>query len=78
VAEVKPSTRRILALLITRPEGVTPLDALTEAGCFRLAARVHELRAEGFEIASRTIATPNGAHISRYVLIQPSLWPVAS
>ena len=33
---------------------VTPLDALTWWGCFRLAARVAELRASGYQIETNT------------------------
>lgn len=29
---------------------ITPIDALNEYGCFRLAARVYDLRKEGHEI----------------------------
>ena len=29
---------------------LTPLDALRDHGCMRLAARIHELRAEGYDI----------------------------
>ena len=38
----------VLEMLQSGP--VTPIDALREAGCFRLAARVCELREMGFEI----------------------------
>ena len=29
---------------------ITPLDALREFGCFRLAARVYDLRLKGYDI----------------------------
>ena len=31
---------------------VTPLDALSKLGCFRLAARVRELREDGYPIVT--------------------------
>lgn len=31
---------------------ITPIHALNEFGCFRLAARVHDLRGQGFNIQS--------------------------
>jgi hypothetical protein len=70
-------TVRILALLRERPEGITALDALAEVGCFRLAARIKDLRDAGKPIVSRDEALPNGKHVARYVLVepQPSLWP---
>ena len=57
-------------LLCARPKGITSLDAL-DAGCgFRLAARISELRAEGYAIAATTVRTPQGAHIARYRLVE--------
>ena len=32
---------------------ITPLEALTAIGCFRLSARIADLRAEGYEIETR-------------------------
>ena len=34
---------------------ITPMDSLKEAGCFRLAARVQELRREGLAVQSRMV-----------------------
>jgi len=31
-------------------KGITPIDALTKYGCFRLSARVNELRKQGYYI----------------------------
>lgn len=42
-------TQQILALLKRGP--VTPLAALRDAGCFRLAARIYDLKQEGHDIA---------------------------
>ena len=76
---MKPGTENIMLLLIERQErGITALDALREEGCLRLAARIHELRAEGLEITKTTESTPNGKLIARYVLVPPvqtGLWP---
>jgi len=33
---------------------ITPLEALREYGCMRLAARIHELRARGHQIEALT------------------------
>ena len=63
---------RILDFLEYRGErGITALDAQAQEGCFRLAARIKELRDEGHTIVSRTETTPNGARIARYVLVPP-------
>lgn len=76
---MKPQTRRVLTLLrASGPEGLTHLEAL-HAGCgSRLAARVAELRADGYDVRSSLVTTSNGARIARYVLheapVQAVLW----
>lgn len=60
---LKPQARAILELLIAAgSDGITAHDALREAGCFRLAARVAELRAAGYDV--RTLWESDG--LSRY------------
>lgn len=57
-------TDGVLALLHANGDaGLTPLEALDRLGCFRLAARVAELRADGWVIENR------GKGHARYVLI---------
>lgn len=46
-------TARILQRLKSGP--LTPLQALQELGCLRLASRVHELRQQGYEVHARTV-----------------------
>ena len=64
----------IYGLLVDRPDGITAIDALNEAGCFRLAARVADLRAMGYRITSDMVALPNGKHVACYRLTEPTLW----
>jgi hypothetical protein len=60
----------VLRLLRLRgAEGVTPLLALQEVGCFRLSARVFDLRAAGHRIEREWVTTPGGSRVARYVLI---------
>lgn len=47
---------------------LTALEALERFQCFRLAARVHELRREGWQIAERTVETPSGKRVAEYWL----------
>jgi hypothetical protein len=47
---------------------LTAIDALELFGCFRLAARIHELRREGWGIAERTVETASGKRIAEYSL----------
>ena len=58
----------ILDLLKRGP--VTPMDALSKLGCFRLAARVQDLRDDGYAIRTEMIETPSGKHVARYELVQ--------
>lgn len=46
---------------------ITPLEALTKYGEFRLAARINELRGEGHEITT-TIIKKNKKHFAEYSL----------
>lgn len=45
---------------------ITPIEALNLYGCFRLAARIHDLVKDGHAIHSRPWITPGGARVSRY------------
>ena len=49
-------------------EPITPAQALAHLGCFRLAARVGELRQEGHPVATEMIEVPSGKHVARYSL----------
>jgi hypothetical protein len=64
-------TEQIRAALLSGIE-LTPLTALDQFGCFRLAARVAELRAEGMDIETVT-ETRNGKKFARYRVAQPVL-----
>ena len=46
---------------------ITPLDALQNYGCFRLASRIDELRKAGMDIETVTIKRNNNRYAS-YVL----------
>ena len=54
-------TNKILEHLLTGEE-LTPLEALEKFGCFRLAARVYDLRKEGIDIQERIVHSPTGKH----------------
>lgn len=59
-------TETILEMLQAGP--VTAMDALERAGCFRLAARIADLRQQGIKIETETITTHTGKHIAQYKL----------
>jgi len=60
-------TQNELILDMLRRGPVTPFDALQEAGCFRLAARVRDLRDMGYGIHTE-ICTAGGARHAIYSL----------
>jgi len=57
---------------------LTPRDAYNYFGCLRLAARIHDLKAEGYDIESRTLDIGKGKHVASYSLkekvYQEALW----
>ena len=48
---------------------ITPLEALEKFGCFRLGARIWELKDQGFNI-HMTMVKNNGKHFASYKLIK--------
>lgn len=48
---------------------LTAIDALNGCGCFRLAARIKDLRESGYQIETQTLDLPNGKHIAQYTLL---------
>jgi hypothetical protein len=47
---------------------ITPMDALKKYGCFRLGARINDLRNEGMHIVTNIIKK-NGKRFAQYSLI---------
>jgi len=47
---------------------VTAIDALNGCGCFRLAARINDLRQAGYDIETQTSELANGKHVAQYHL----------
>jgi hypothetical protein len=50
--------------LLKAGKRITALDALSKVGCFRLAARIWDLRQKGHDIKERTVETESGKMIS--------------
>ena len=53
---------------LQKKQTITPIEALRKYGCFRLAAVIHLLRAEGLKIATETV-TKNKKHFAMYRII---------
>lgn len=49
---------RILAHLLEH-ETITPLEALSEYGCYRLGARIADLRKQGYDIETKITSGKN-------------------
>jgi hypothetical protein len=60
-------TEQIRAHLLSGRD-ITPLEALDRYGCFRLAARVSDLRATGLDVQTVT-EEHNGKRYARYRLV---------
>ena len=61
-------TREILEHLQGLGRGkITPLEALHNFGCFRLASRINDLRKEGHDIKT-TMIEQNGKRFAEYSL----------
>ena len=52
---------------------ISGLEALQHYGCFRLAARIYDLRQQGWDIEDDAIDMPNGARIATYHLNREQL-----
>ena len=64
---MKTQKQQIEAYL-TKGKSLTPIDALSKFGCFRLAARIADLRNEGLNIATK-IVTKKGKSYASYSII---------
>lgn len=62
----------ILDFLKTHINGITPQDAVNRFGCYRLSARIHDLREMGYEIESKSETKKNrygnNCTYARYIL----------
>jgi len=48
---------------------LTPLEALDMFGCFRLGARIWDLKKAGHDIRSRMVDVGDGKRVARYLLV---------
>ena len=56
---------------LKKGNAITPLLALNLFGCFRLSARIYDLRQAGHKIISRTVSSnESDKHFSEYSLIK--------
>lgn len=53
---------------LLKHNAITPLEALQQYGCMRLAARIKDLRREGLSVVSTMVEADNGKRYCRYVM----------
>jgi hypothetical protein len=63
-------TAQILAHLKTG-RSITPIDALNRYGCFRLGARIYDLKQDGHNIYREMVETDSGKRVASYTLVKP-------
>ena len=56
----------MLKTILDQGTHITALDALNWFGCFRLAARVYDLKQEGYDIEKYTQVNESGKRITYY------------
>lgn len=61
-----------IALWLLAGKSITPLESLERFGCFRLGARIYDLRKEGYDIEREMVKTPQGKHVASYRLAEKS------
>ena len=61
----KPSQSTQILQCLESGASLTAIDALKRFGCLRLAARIEDLRTEGYPIIT-TMVTKNDSRVARY------------
>ena len=73
---IESQNQQVLAYLRTG-RVITPLEALEQFGCFRLAARIYDLRKRGWPIHCDRTAMEGGKIVGHYSMAQDQgLWPL--
>ena len=62
-------THAVLGVLLAG-QRITPIDALSRFGCFRLGARIYDLRQEGYQIERDMIEVSEDTRIAAYWMTQ--------
>lgn len=59
--------KRILSYL-KEGNGITPIDALNLFGCFRLGARIADIKNMGYNIVTEMVVVGDGKRVAKYHL----------
>jgi hypothetical protein len=65
------NTTNKIAKLLEKGRTITPIQALRDFGCFRLGARIHDLRSAGMRIETMQHRTETGKIVAKYKLAKP-------
>jgi hypothetical protein len=65
---MKKTQNELILDYLQKGKSITPLDALNKFGCFRLAARISDLRKDGLTIATKYV-TKEGKNYASYRLV---------
>jgi len=49
-------------------KSINPIEALNKYGCFRLGARIYDLKQEGHQIKKEMVAAENGKKYASYTM----------
>jgi hypothetical protein len=63
----KSQAEKILDYMLSG-KAITPIEALDLFGCFRLGARIADIKAKGYLVYSEFITTENGKKVKQYHL----------
>ena len=64
---VKNSQNACIAIWLKQGNSITPLEALHKFGCFRLGARISDLRKAGYEIETKMVEK-DGKRFAQYTM----------
>jgi hypothetical protein len=64
---IQSQAKRILEYL-KAGNGITPMDALDLFGCFRLGARIADIKRMGYDIVTERVKVEGGKYVARYHL----------
>jgi hypothetical protein len=67
---MKQSQKNQILNQLQHGDKITPLDALTNFGCFRLSSIIFTLRNEGYNIKTNLIRNKNNNSYAQYSLTQ--------
>lgn len=63
------SQKKMILNYLQTGKGITAIEALRHFGCFRLAARINDLRRDGYDIKTEMIDINDRKRFALYTLI---------